>query len=189
MNPYGLVRVRDAAPGVLVDLRYAGDSNFLGRPVYDDGEAWLLEGTARKLAAARDLAAASGLRLLVLDAYRPLAAQRLMWELLPDGDFVAPPDRGSVHNRGAAVDVTLADSSGRELAMPCPFDEFSERASHAYEGGSAEARANRGLLRRAMESAGFRAYENEWWHYNDPDLRQSPLIDESLAALASLARA
>jgi len=185
MGRHGLVRVRDAVPGARVDLRYSGSSNFLGRPVYDDGEAWLLEGTAAKLAAAQAELEARGLGLVVLDAYRPLAAQRLMWEILPNDDFVARPERGSIHNRGAAVDVTLADAGGRLLPMPCEFDEFTERASHAYRGGTSSERANRDLLRSVMEAAGFRAYENEWWHYNDPELRGSPLIDAALSELAA----
>ncbi|MBU0927402.1 MAG: M15 family metallopeptidase [Spirochaetes bacterium] len=184
MNGYGLVRVREACPRVVVDLRYATARNFLGTRLYDGDEAWLLEGAATRLAEASRLAEAMGRRLVVLDAYRPLSVQALMWDLQPDPAFVAPASRGSIHNRGAAVDVALAGPDGRELAMPSAFDEFSERASHGYEGGDPVALENRGALRSCMEAAGFAAYEAEWWHYVDPDSRAAPLLDVPLSELA-----
>ncbi len=173
----GLVRLADTVPGILVDMRYATEGNFFGRKLYDSAGAWLLEGSARKLEAAERAACESGLRLVVLDAYRPLSVQALMWRIMPDEDFVAPMSRGSVHNRGAAVDVTLADSEGRLLPMPSDFDEFSERASHDYAGGDPAELTNRDKLRAIMEGAGFASYVNEWWHYVDPELRGSPLLD------------
>lgn len=187
MNPFGLVRLDRACPGIAVDLRYAGSSHFFGKPLYHGAEAWLLEGAARRLQACRDILARAGLGLdlLVLDAFRPLSAQALMWESLPDENFVAPPSRGSVHNRGAAVDVTLIDASRRELPMPTPFDEFSPRASHEYAEGPPETLANRETLRAAMEAAGFRAYAAEWWHYTDPELRTCPLVEATFAELAA----
>ena len=174
-NSHGLVALDRVCPNVMVDLRYATDRNFFKTRLYDDEHAWLLEATARKLSQAAMLAAARGLVIVVLDAYRPLAVQDLMWRILPDPDFVAPSSRGSIHNRGAAVDVTLAHADGRPVAMPSEFDDFSERASHAYRGaGSGELEGRdqetktleaRDFLRACMESAGFVAYEAEWWHY------------------------
>ena len=183
MNSYGLVRVADACPGVVVDMRYASERNVFGVRLYDGDEAWLLAVTARKLAAAAALAAEDGRTLIVLDAYRPLSAQARMWEALPEPGFVAPPSRGSNHNRGAAVDVTLAGADGLELPMPSGFDEFSERASRAYRGGDRSALANSDALRGYMEKAGFRAYDGEWWHFNDPDNVSCPLIDVPITSL------
>jgi D-alanyl-D-alanine dipeptidase len=192
-NNHGLVPLHRACPTVRVDLRYATELNFFKTRLYDDDSAWLLEPTARKLSKAAALAAARDLVIVVLDAYRPLAVQDLMWSILPDADFVAPSTRGSIHNRGAAVDVTLAYSDGRLVAMPSEFDDFSERASHAYQGAEAsetkalEAAAleARDFLRACMESAGFKAYEAEWWHYTDPDTREFPLLNLSLSQLAA----
>lgn len=178
MDRYGLVRLADASPFLLFDMRYATDRNFLGTRLYDSPEAWLLASAAAKLAVAAERTAEKGYRLVVLDAYRPLSVQVRMWALKPDPAFVAPAERGSNHNRGAAVDVTLALPDGRALPMPSEFDEFSERASHRYASGETAALANRDTLRVIMEAAGFRAYEAEWWHYNDPDSLAAPLLDE-----------
>lgn len=179
----GLVRVLDVCPGVRVDLRYATDDNFFGARLYDGTDAWLLAGAARKLCIAAASAMQRGYSLVILDAYRPLSVQALMWDILPDSDFVAPMSRGSIHNRGAAVDVTLAGADGAEVAMPSGFDEFSERASHRYAGGDPGTLANRDTLRYCMELAGFKPYEAEWWHYIDPECRDSPLLDIPLSRL------
>lgn len=183
MDRHGLVDVASLDAGIMVDMRYATSDNFIGARIYDGSSAWLLEPAATKLARAAALATADGRRLVVLDAYRPLSAQALMWAALPEPGFVAPPERGSDHNRGAAVDLTLAGPDGRRLPMPSSFDEFSPRASHAYADGPSEALANRDLLRSYMERAGFVAYGAEWWHYNDPDSRSAPLLDISFAEL------
>lgn len=180
---HGLVNLSLACPGVIIDLRYATTGNFFKARLYDGDQGWLLAATAKRLAAAAAAAAVHGCRLVVLDAYRPLAVQALMWDMLPDPDFVAPASRGSIHNRGAAVDVTLADIAGNGLPMPSDFDEFSERASHRYADGDAAALANRDLLRSCMVQAGFKAYDAEWWHYSDPETRDSPLLDIPLSEL------
>ncbi len=187
MNNFGLVNVADVCPSVIVDMRYATDRNFFKTRLYDGDSAWLLEEPARKLAVAAALAKAVGRRLVVLDAYRPLSVQELMWAILPDPEFVAPATRGSIHNRGAAVDVTLADENGCELPMPSGFDEFSERASHLFSGGDSAALAERDSLRSLMERAGFVAYDSEWWHYTDPESRAGPLIDVPLSTLSGTA--
>ena len=180
---HGLVNLAIACPGVIIDLRYATSRNFFKARLYDGDSAWLRAETARKLCAAEQGAEKLGLMLVVLDAYRPLSVQSLMWDLLPDPDFVAPASRGSIHNRGAAVDVTRAYPDGNELPMPSGFDEFSERASHLYTGGDSVSLANRDALRSCMEQAGFKAYDAEWWHYADPESRVGPLIDLPLSML------
>jgi len=182
---HGLVNLAAACPGVIVDMRYATERNFFKVRLYDGDSAWLLVETARKLNVAVRHAAELGYKIIVLDAYRPLSVQALMWDILPDPDFVAPASRGSIHNRGAAVDVTLADNDGNEIPMPSGFDVFAESASHQYTGGDSAPRANRDALRSCMEQAGFKAYDAEWWHYSDPESRASPLIDIPLSELAT----
>jgi D-alanyl-D-alanine dipeptidase len=175
-----LVDLLTAIPDCVLDIRYATARNFLGRAVYPAPRALLHESAAAKAAAAADALRREGLRLVVHDAYRPLSVQRLMWALTPDRRFVADPARGSQHNRAAALDCALADREGKPLPMPSEYDEFTHRSSHSYRGGDPAALERRAVLRRAMEGAGFRALEAEWWHYSDPDGAGWPLLDEPL---------
>jgi D-alanyl-D-alanine dipeptidase len=109
------------------------------------------------------------LLLKLWDCYRPLSVQKLFWALVPDPRYVADPRTGSRHNRGTAVDVTLADAEGRELAMPTGFDDFSPRAGHGETDLPAAVLANRRLLTETMQKAGFRPLQSEWWHYDDSE--------------------
>ena len=128
--------------------------------------------------------AAEGLGLKVWDAYRPYAVTVAMWEAIRDPDYVADPAKGSRHNRGCAVDLSLYHlDSGREAEMPSAYDEFSPRADPNYAGGTAEQRARRDLLRRAMEKEGFTVEPNEWWHFNCRDWRSYPILDVPFEAL------
>ena len=121
-----------------------------------------------------------GRGIVIWDAYRPWRVTKLFWDLTPveKRDYVANPKEGSRHNRGCAVDVTLKDlKTGAELAMPSGFDEMGEAASPGYAGGTPEARANRDLLRAAMEKEGFRVRFNEWWHYDFRGWENYPVLD------------
>jgi D-alanyl-D-alanine dipeptidase len=171
------VDVEDFVPGVVVDLRYATPDNPFGRAFYPSPRALLRRGTAEKLKKAAEILAARSLRLKVWDAYRPLSVQRALWEAVPVPYFVAPPERGSRHNRGAAVDVTLISTDGSDVPMPTDFDDFSDRAHADSPLPSDGERANRALLRAAMLDAGFAAITSEWWHFNDPEFERYPLCD------------
>lgn len=170
-----LVDVRSVAPEVVVEMRYAGPGNFTGKTIYDCGRCFLRPGTAAKVARAERELRQRGLSLKMWDCYRPLSVQKLLWSIVPDPRFVADPKKGSRHNRGNAVDVTLVDAAGRELEMPTPFDDFSPRAAHDEMRLPAKARENRRLLKETMEKAGFRPLPTEWWHYDDPDGDGEPL--------------
>jgi D-alanyl-D-alanine dipeptidase len=166
-----------------VDLRYATADNFLKRAVYPaTAKCLLLPSVAKRLARAQSLLAGHRLRVKVWDCYRPLGVQREMWRIVPDARYVGDPKKGSNHNRGAAVDVTLVDANGAEIVMPTPHDEFTPRAhARARARGIPEAaRKNRALLRRAMLRAGFRAIATEWWHFNAPDAARFPVLDAPL---------
>lgn len=165
----------------IVDLRYQSENNFLGRAVYDSqvfGDCFtkLRRGTAKKLAAAAALLRQKGYRLVIWDAYRPLAVQTALWEVMPDPRFVAPPNRGSRHNRGCAVDVTLADLAGNYLEMPSDFDDFTDRAKADASRYSAEIADRLLTLQQAMQTAGFELYEGEWWHFSDGDWQQYTVV-------------
>ena len=179
-----LVDVRTVVPGVVLDVRYATPRNILGKAVYPESAAFLRRSTAVKLALAAAALRARGRRLVIYDAYRPLSIQRLLWAAKPDRRFVADPARGSIHNRGGAVDVGLADAAGKPLPLPTDFDEFSPRAAHGAKGVPPEAARNAADLKAAMEAAGFKPLAAEWWHYEDPAAKDWPLLDVPFKELA-----
>lgn len=165
-----------------IDLRYATADNVTGRPIYARAIPLLHALAADALARAITQAARLGLRLRLLDAYRPPEAQWVLWNRFPDPEFVADPRRGSPHGRGVAVDLTLIGEDGRDLPMGTGFDAFTALSHHGAAGLSAAAERNRLLLLGVMTSAGFDFYRNEWWHYQLFDARaRFPLIADGAA--------
>jgi D-alanyl-D-alanine dipeptidase len=167
---------------VRLDIRYATANNFVGRPVYPQARAFLREEVARPLLRAHAALRPRGYALLVFDAYRPLSVTRLFWNEVKAAKraFVANPAKGSMHNRGCAVDLSLFDlAAGREAEMPSAYDEMTRRASPRYGGGPAEARARRDLLRAALEAEGFRVNPGEWWHFDHESCARFELLDLS----------
>ena len=160
-----LVSVSATLQDAVIDLRYATENNFTGRPVYARAECWLHEDALEKLIRAAKLAAEQGLRFRIFDAFRPQEAQRKLWAHTPDPEFLADPARGSAHSRGVAVDLTLIGPDGRDLEMGTEFDAFTPLSHHGNTGISPEAQRNRHLLLGIMSSAGWDFYSNEWWHY------------------------
>lgn len=176
----------DAAPlvpGLVLDIRYATAQNPFGRAVYDVPLFAVRRSVAGLLATVAESLAQQGYRLVAWDGYRPLSVQRLLWELCPVPGYVAPPERGGNHNRGTAVDVSLADLEGRPLELPSAHDDFSERAHHDFSGASPAAIRHRALLCAAMEEAGFTRNRMEWWHYDAPDPKRFPVADIPLSQL------
>jgi len=175
----GLVRVKDIDASIVTDLRYATEDNFTGRKVYpDNSQAILRLETALKLKKANERFEKDGYRIKIWDAYRPRSVQEIFWALVPDPRYVADPAKGSVHNRGASVDITLVDLEGRELKMPTEYDDFSEKASRTYTGTHEEALSNMRYLTEIMEESGFKGLPSEWWHFDDEDSGY-PLIEVS----------
>jgi D-alanyl-D-alanine dipeptidase len=182
-----LVDLGRVAPGVRLDVRYATAANFTKQVVYPAARCVLRRAVAERLARVQAALAAEGLGLKVYDCYRPLAVQRRFWALMPDERYVADPKKGSRHNRGAAVDLTLVDARGAEVEMPSAYDEFGPRAHRDYAGGSAAARGNRERLAAAMAREGFVGLPTEWWHFDAPDWRGYPLADVSFDAIPAAA--
>jgi D-alanyl-D-alanine dipeptidase len=184
-----LVELRAIAPRIRLDLRYATAANFTGRAIYPVARCFLWRAVAERLALVQADLAADGLGLEVFDCYRPLSAQRLLWRLVPDDRYVADPAKGSRHNRGAAVDVTLVTAAGAELALPTAFDDFSERAHRDFRALPAAALEHRERLERAMAARGFVPLPTEWWHFDAPDWADYPLLDVALESLPAAPRA
>jgi len=172
----------DSISDVVVELRYATESNFVGRDMYTGFDcAWLHRDAAAALTqVATSLRAVQpDLRLLVLDALRPQRVQELMWDRLEGADlrqYLASPDRGSIHSFGMAVDVTLIDTEGRELDMGTAFDDLTERSHPALETESMQRGeitaahiANRQILRDVMTTNGWQGISTEWWHFDCGD--------------------
>ena len=161
-----LVEITPSSHDVELDIVYATDRNFTGRPVYCRAACFLHADTAALLGNAVALAASLGLRIRVFDGFRPSEAQWKLWEHTPDPQFIADPRRGSPHSMGAAVDVTLVDpATGRMLEMGTGFDDLRPLSFHGNLEIGREAQRNRTLLLGIMTSAGFDFYRNEWWHY------------------------
>jgi len=171
---------------IKLDIRYATTNNFTGRPVYTEARAFLQRPAADALLRAHRKLKAQGYGLLIFDGYRPWAITKLFWDVTPPEkhNFVADPAKGSKHNRGCAVDLSLYDlKTGKEVEMTGAYDEMTERSYPTYKGGTAEQRQQRDLLRRAMETEGFIVNEYEWWHFDYKDWRHYPILNLSFAEL------
>jgi zinc D-Ala-D-Ala dipeptidase len=182
-----LVELTKLDPTIKLDIRYATPNNFTGRAVYNEARAFLQRPAAEALLRAAAALRKRGYGVAVFDGYRPWFVTRLFWDLTPADkkQFVADPSKGSRHNRGCAVDLTLYDlKTGREVSMPSGYDEMTERAHINYNGGTPEQRRLRDLLRAAMEAEGFNVYEPEWWHYDYKDWKQYPILNLSFSEVA-----
>ena len=166
---HGLVPVETYDASIRTALRYATPDNVFKKVLYPAGfPALAADRTAKKLAAANRFLKPHGLRLLVLDAYRPPAVQWQIYKMFRDDKYVADPrKKWSKHCYGRAVDVALTDLSGRLLEMPGTFDDFSKKAAAAYAGTDPAVRRRLTRLQQAMTAAGFSIYDDEWWHFND----------------------
>lgn len=163
---------------IVEDVRYATADNFTGKVLYPTNKVYLRKVAADSLAKANKyLQEKYGLRIKIYDGYRPLSVQRIMWKAYPNEDFVADPNKGSRHNRGAAVDVTLIDSAGNELEMGSAYDEFSSKSRRNYTGLSKQAAKNRAILDEALIKYGFVPLSSEWWHFDFNKWRRFSLLD------------
>lgn len=165
---------------IKLDIRYARADNFVGKPVYREARAFLQRPAAEAALRVHRKLRKKNLGLLIFDGYRPWTVTKLFWEVTTEDKrkFVANPATGSRHNRGCAVDLSIYDlKTGKPLEMPSDFDEFTERASPDYTGGTAEQRKNRDLLRRLMEAENFTVNSNEWWHFDYKDWKGYPIFD------------
>jgi len=162
---------------IILDIRYATRDNFTARVLYPCARCFLRKSVGLRLARVNAGLKKKGYTLKVFDCYRPRSVQYVMWELAPDSRFVANPDRASVHNRGAGVDLTIVDSEGHELDMGSGFDEFSERSRTDFAGLTEEQANNRWLLREAMEREGFSGIKSEWWHFEAYDKERYSVLD------------
>jgi zinc D-Ala-D-Ala dipeptidase len=166
VNDTTFVNLKNYSSDFVYDMKYATVDNFLKAKVYDCSECYLRYKTVKALILANKRFMAKGFKIKLFDCYRPLDIQKRMWAIVSNPQYVANPAKGSIHNRGGAVDITLVDFDGKELDMGTAFDFFGKEAGHDYSGFSIEIKNNRNLLRKIMNKEHFNTFNSEWWHYN-----------------------
>jgi D-alanyl-D-alanine dipeptidase len=170
--PTELVELRKLDPTIKLQIRYATTNNLFGTVFYSQARAFLQRPAAEAVVRVNRKLKPAGYGLLVHDGYRPWYVTKVFWDATPDDKklFVADPAKGSRHNRGCAVDLTLYDlKTGKPVEMVSTYDETTDRAYPNYGGGTSLQRWHRDLLRSAMEAEGFTVYEAEWWHFDYKD--------------------
>ena len=183
-----MIELKSLIPTVQYELRYASKNNFTGQRLYPKNThtTYLRRKPAMALAKVAEELTGKGLGIKIWDAYRPFRTTVRFWELIHDERFVANPSKGSGHNRGTSVDLTLVDlKSGKELEMPTPFDDFSPAAFHGALNIDDFRIKNRALLKSTMEKYGFVPLETEWWHYSWQGASAYDVLDLSFKVLGS----
>lgn len=152
--------------GIILDLRYATTNNFVNKILYNCPRCFLRPEAANAIFNIQKELSTKNLRLKLFDCYRPGTVQQRLWEIIPDPRYVANPKKGSMHNRGLAVDLTILDENNNELDMGTGFDFFGEQAYHTYLNLDKNILDNRTLLKNSLIKYGFQSIRTEWWHYS-----------------------
>jgi len=160
------INIESISKDFVLDMRYATKNNFLKEKVYSCAKCYVRDDVAEALLAANEDFIKQGYKIKFFDCYRPHSVQKKMWKIYPKPGYVANPKGGSIHNKGAAVDITLVKIDGSEVDMGTDFDFFGKKARHAYQNLPKAVLANRKTLRETMKKHGFRIIRSEWWHYN-----------------------
>ena len=153
-------------PSIRLDIRYATTDNFTKSKIYDCPQCLLRPEAAEAVVTAHKALKKKGLGLKMFDCYRPRPYQQRLWDKVPNPDYVTPPAKGSMHSRGAAVDLTIVDANGKELDMGTPYDFFGPEAHTDNTKLPQKVLANRRLLRETLEAVGFKGIRTEWWHFS-----------------------
>jgi len=153
-------------PSIVLDIKYATTDNFTKSKIYDCPSCLLRPEAAEAIVKAHKSLRKRGLGLKMFDCYRPRLYQQRLWDKVPNPDYVTPPAKGSMHSRGAAVDLTLVDANGKELDMGTPYDFFGKEAHTDNNNLPTKVLANRQLLRETLAAVGFKGIRTEWWHFS-----------------------
>ena len=186
-----MIELKSAIPGLVYELRYAGSNNFMHRRMYPKrtNTTFLRLHATNALRMVQLEINKNGYGLKIFDAYRPYSVTEKFWELIKDDRYVADPSKGSGHNRGIAVDLTIIDlNSGKELDMGTGFDNFTDSAHHNFTSLDKTILDNRKLLKETMEKNGFNSFDTEWWHYSWPNDRNYELLDLNFKVLKKLVK-
>lgn len=186
-----LVEIQKINPAIATDIIYATNKNFTGQIIYKSSQCYFLPQVAQALSKVQQELEQKGLGLVVWDGYRPMSAQKKLWDVCaqqyPDEkereNYVSNPAKGGRHTRGTAADCTLIDlKTGQLLEMPTEFDHFGPEAWRDYNGPklSLNAKKNREVLQTVMEKYGFKGLKSEWWHFDYHNWEQCPPLDIEL---------
>lgn len=179
-----LINLKQFIPDLVLDIRYATADNFTGEQIYDLPMAYARRPVAEALKRVQAALAQEGLGIKVFDAYRPYRATVKFYEVYRDTTYVASPYRGSRHNRGCALDLTLIDrSTGAELKMPTGYDAFTRAAWPSTHVQDPVVRRNRAKLIAVMEQNGFKVNASEWWHFDFQGWKQFEVLDIDFSEL------
>ena len=175
LNDSTLVNLEEYSNDFVYDMKYATNDNFLKAKVYDCAACYLRLKTVKAIIKANEKFMKIGYRIKLYDCYRPLDIQKKMWSIVSNPIYVANPSKGSIHNRGGAVDISLVNKNGTELNMGTAFDYFGIEASHNNRNFSKEIQRNRKLLKKIMLRYNFQSFDSEWWHYNMTNAKLDPI--------------
>ncbi|WP_073403205.1 M15 family metallopeptidase [Mucilaginibacter sp. OK098] len=179
-----LVEIKKYIPEIVLDIRYATTNNFTHHRMYPQARAFARLPVVMALKDVEADLKTRGLGLKIYDAYRPYTITEKFYEVTPDTNFVADPRKGSKHNRGCAIDLSLVDlKTGKELDMPTGFDGFSRKAGANYPDLPQQKIVNRELLKSVMQAHGFKVIATEWWHYDFNGWANYPLLDIPFSAI------
>ncbi|HZW38637.1 MAG TPA: M15 family metallopeptidase [Ignavibacteriaceae bacterium] len=184
-----LVDLEEYIPGIVLDIKYATADNFTHNIVYSQPKAYARLEVAKALKRVQEELEKYGLGLKIFDAYRPYRFTVKFYELIRDSVFVASPWKGSRHNRGCAIDLTMIElSTKKEVEMPTPYDDFTDKAAAFYDNITPEARSDRAILQNVMVKNGFMIYNGEWWHFDFHDFQNYELMDISFEDLEVMSK-
>lgn len=175
-----LVEVNDVDPALALEIRYSTPDNFTKKQVYTQARAFLQRPAAEALKRAHERVQKQGYGMIVYDGYRPWSVTKFFWDITPQEkkDYVGDPAKGSRHNRGCAVDLTLCDlATSKPVVMPTDYDDFTTRAHARYEGVTGAPRKHRDILREAMEAEGYKVLDEEWWHFDYKEWKKYPIMN------------
>ncbi len=173
-----LLEIKKEIPDIVLDIRYATDNNFMKQVMYPQAKAFARKPVIEQLKKIQTELRKKGLGLKIYDAYRPYAITVAFYKKATDKSFVANPVKGSKHNRGCAIDLSLVDfKTKKEVPMPTPYDSFAPEAAADFQKLPLHLLKNRNFLIKIMKRYGFNVLKNEWWHYDFKDWRNYEILD------------
>jgi len=179
-----LIDLEKFIPNIVLDIRYATINNFTKEIIYNLAKAYARKPVAEALKKAQTEFNKLGLGIKIFDAYRPYSATIKFYEVYRDTTYVASPYKGSRHNRGCAIDMTLVDlDTGKDLTMPTEYDSFKKEAWPSTPVKDPNIKKNRDLIISIMQKHGFKVNSSEWWHFDFIGWQKFEVMDISFEEL------